>query len=168
MVSGWVLVVICKSPLNSAVFDHSMSLSIRARSLPRFWYYSFHFMDYQKYAFELLATVGFALWCLLATFLTPLILISLIWKVLTSAAVHKSAGNAYAHIPRLRLQHVRFQARTFSLIWILAPFHMGNGLPSSLVSLSFTVSRELYSLTSDDIHLRRVTRLYFALKARSS
>lgn len=27
---------------------------IRARSLPRFWYYSFHFMDYQKYAFELL------------------------------------------------------------------------------------------------------------------
>lgn len=27
---------------------------IKARSLPRFWYYSFHFMDYQKYAFELL------------------------------------------------------------------------------------------------------------------
>ncbi|KAJ3411932.1 hypothetical protein HDV05_001513 [Chytridiales sp. JEL 0842] len=27
---------------------------IRAISLPRFWYYSFHFMDYQKYAFELL------------------------------------------------------------------------------------------------------------------
>ncbi|CAA7257514.1 unnamed protein product [Cyclocybe aegerita] len=27
---------------------------MRARSLPRFWYYSFHFMDYQKYAFELL------------------------------------------------------------------------------------------------------------------
>ncbi|KAF8895949.1 P-loop containing nucleoside triphosphate hydrolase protein [Mucidula mucida] len=29
---------------------------IKARSLPRFWYYSFHFMDYQKYAFELLTT----------------------------------------------------------------------------------------------------------------
>lgn len=28
---------------------------IRAISLPRFWYYSFHWMDYQKYAFELLA-----------------------------------------------------------------------------------------------------------------
>ncbi|KAG6901786.1 hypothetical protein C0995_007889 [Termitomyces sp. Mi166 len=27
---------------------------IKARSLPRFWYYSFHFMDYQKYAFELI------------------------------------------------------------------------------------------------------------------
>jgi len=27
---------------------------IRSRSLPHFWYYSFHFMDYQKYAFELL------------------------------------------------------------------------------------------------------------------
>lgn len=27
---------------------------IRARSLPRFWFYSFHFMDYQKYSFELL------------------------------------------------------------------------------------------------------------------
>ncbi|KAI8836859.1 P-loop containing nucleoside triphosphate hydrolase protein [Chytridium lagenaria] len=28
---------------------------IKAISLPRFWYYSFHFMDYQRYAFELLA-----------------------------------------------------------------------------------------------------------------
>lgn len=28
---------------------------IRAINLPRFWYYSFHWMDYQKYAFELLA-----------------------------------------------------------------------------------------------------------------
>ncbi|CAK5270888.1 unnamed protein product [Mycena citricolor] len=27
---------------------------IKSRSLPRFWYYSFHFMDYQRYAFELL------------------------------------------------------------------------------------------------------------------
>ncbi|KAF9460328.1 P-loop containing nucleoside triphosphate hydrolase protein [Collybia nuda] len=27
---------------------------IKARSLPRFWFYSFHYMDYQKYAFELL------------------------------------------------------------------------------------------------------------------
>jgi hypothetical protein len=32
--------------------------SIKARSLPRFWYYSFHFMDYQKYAFEMLTNVG--------------------------------------------------------------------------------------------------------------
>ncbi|KAG6847062.1 hypothetical protein H0H93_010374 [Arthromyces matolae] len=31
-----------------------IAYSIKARSLPRFWYYSFHFMDYQKYAFELL------------------------------------------------------------------------------------------------------------------
>ncbi|GAA6009317.1 hypothetical protein JCM10207_004348 [Rhodosporidiobolus poonsookiae] len=31
-----------------------MGYFIRARSLPRFWYYSFHFMDFQKYAFELL------------------------------------------------------------------------------------------------------------------
>ncbi|KAG6826280.1 hypothetical protein H0H92_000461 [Tricholoma furcatifolium] len=30
---------------------------IKARSLPRFWYYSFHYMDYQKYAFELLTNV---------------------------------------------------------------------------------------------------------------
>ncbi|KAJ7055552.1 P-loop containing nucleoside triphosphate hydrolase protein [Mycena amicta] len=28
---------------------------IKARSLPRFWFYSFHYMDYQKFAFELLA-----------------------------------------------------------------------------------------------------------------
>ncbi|KAJ7930944.1 P-loop containing nucleoside triphosphate hydrolase protein [Mycena leptocephala] len=28
---------------------------IKARSLPRFWYYSFHYMDYQRYAFELLS-----------------------------------------------------------------------------------------------------------------
>ncbi|KAK0206482.1 P-loop containing nucleoside triphosphate hydrolase protein [Desarmillaria ectypa] len=27
---------------------------IKARSLPRFWYYSFHYMDYQRYAFELI------------------------------------------------------------------------------------------------------------------
>jgi hypothetical protein len=27
---------------------------IKARSLPRFWFFSFHYMDYQKYAFELL------------------------------------------------------------------------------------------------------------------
>lgn len=32
-------------------------LSIKARSLPRFWFYSFHYMDYQKYAFELLTNV---------------------------------------------------------------------------------------------------------------
>ncbi|KAF9043399.1 P-loop containing nucleoside triphosphate hydrolase protein [Panaeolus papilionaceus] len=30
---------------------------IKARSLPRFWYFSFHFMDFQKYAFELLTNV---------------------------------------------------------------------------------------------------------------
>ncbi|KAJ7695244.1 hypothetical protein B0H14DRAFT_2246131, partial [Mycena olivaceomarginata] len=27
---------------------------IKAHSLPRFWFYSFHHMDYQRYAFELL------------------------------------------------------------------------------------------------------------------
>ncbi|KAJ7088263.1 P-loop containing nucleoside triphosphate hydrolase protein [Mycena epipterygia] len=27
---------------------------IKARSLPRFWFFSFHYMDYQRYAFELL------------------------------------------------------------------------------------------------------------------
>ncbi|KAF8513122.1 P-loop containing nucleoside triphosphate hydrolase protein [Hysterangium stoloniferum] len=27
---------------------------VKARSLPRFWFFSFHFMDYQKYAFELI------------------------------------------------------------------------------------------------------------------
>ncbi|KAK0453564.1 P-loop containing nucleoside triphosphate hydrolase protein [Armillaria borealis] len=27
---------------------------IKSRSLPRFWYYSFHYMDYQRYAFELI------------------------------------------------------------------------------------------------------------------
>ncbi|KAG6918439.1 hypothetical protein DXG01_014620 [Tephrocybe rancida] len=32
---------------------------IKARSLPRFWYYSFHFMDYQKYAFELITNSDF-------------------------------------------------------------------------------------------------------------
>ena len=32
--------------------------SIKSRSLPRFWYYSFHYMDYQRYAFELLANVS--------------------------------------------------------------------------------------------------------------
>ncbi|KAJ6498435.1 P-loop containing nucleoside triphosphate hydrolase protein [Mycena vitilis] len=32
---------------------------IKARSLPRFWYYSFHYMDYQRYAFELLANSDF-------------------------------------------------------------------------------------------------------------
>ncbi|KAJ7806711.1 hypothetical protein B0H14DRAFT_2610275 [Mycena olivaceomarginata] len=28
--------------------------SIKARSFPRFWFYSFHYMDYQRYAFKLL------------------------------------------------------------------------------------------------------------------
>ncbi|KAI3607972.1 abc transporter [Moniliophthora roreri] len=28
---------------------------IKARSLPKFWFYSFHYMDYQRYAFELLS-----------------------------------------------------------------------------------------------------------------
>ncbi|KAL7415076.1 P-loop containing nucleoside triphosphate hydrolase protein [Mrakia frigida] len=28
---------------------------LKARNLPRFWYYSFHWMNYQKYSFELLA-----------------------------------------------------------------------------------------------------------------
>ncbi|PPR01462.1 hypothetical protein CVT24_001866 [Panaeolus cyanescens] len=32
---------------------------IKARSLPRFWYYTFHFMDFQKYAFELLVNSDF-------------------------------------------------------------------------------------------------------------
>ncbi|KAK7461985.1 hypothetical protein VKT23_008417 [Stygiomarasmius scandens] len=32
---------------------------IKARSLPRFWYYSFHYMDYQRYAFELLSNSDF-------------------------------------------------------------------------------------------------------------
>ncbi|KAJ7455553.1 P-loop containing nucleoside triphosphate hydrolase protein [Mycena latifolia] len=32
---------------------------IKARSLPRFWYYSFHYMDYQRYAFELLTNSDF-------------------------------------------------------------------------------------------------------------
>ncbi|KAJ7754347.1 ABC-2 type transporter-domain-containing protein [Mycena maculata] len=32
---------------------------IKARSLPRFWFYSFHYMDYQRYAFELLANSDF-------------------------------------------------------------------------------------------------------------
>ncbi|KAL1409285.1 hypothetical protein Q8F55_006118 [Vanrija albida] len=39
---------------------------IRTTSLPRFWYYSFHFMDYQTYAFELLVKndlVGLAFNC---------------------------------------------------------------------------------------------------------
>ncbi|KAK0468291.1 P-loop containing nucleoside triphosphate hydrolase protein [Desarmillaria tabescens] len=31
-----------------------LNLIIKARSLPRFWYYSFHYMDYQRYAFELI------------------------------------------------------------------------------------------------------------------
>lgn len=32
---------------------------IKARSLPRFWFFSFHYMDYQKYAFELLTNSDF-------------------------------------------------------------------------------------------------------------
>ncbi|PFH45697.1 hypothetical protein AMATHDRAFT_77954 [Amanita thiersii Skay4041] len=32
---------------------------IKARSLPRFWFYSFHYMDYQKYAFELITNSDF-------------------------------------------------------------------------------------------------------------
>ncbi|KAJ6542947.1 P-loop containing nucleoside triphosphate hydrolase protein [Mycena capillaripes] len=32
---------------------------IKARSLPRFWFYSFHYMDYQRYAFELLTNSDF-------------------------------------------------------------------------------------------------------------
>ncbi|BGP16998.1 hypothetical protein JCM10213v2_005007 [Rhodosporidiobolus nylandii] len=32
---------------------------IRAASLPRFWYYTFHFIDFQKYAFELLVRNDF-------------------------------------------------------------------------------------------------------------
>ncbi|KAF9000113.1 P-loop containing nucleoside triphosphate hydrolase protein [Cyathus striatus] len=33
---------------------------IKARSLPRFWFFSFHYMDYQKYAFELLTNSDFS------------------------------------------------------------------------------------------------------------
>ncbi|KJA13638.1 hypothetical protein HYPSUDRAFT_72940 [Hypholoma sublateritium FD-334 SS-4] len=32
---------------------------IKARSLPRFWFFSFHYIDYQKYAFELLTNSDF-------------------------------------------------------------------------------------------------------------
>ncbi|KAF9554187.1 P-loop containing nucleoside triphosphate hydrolase protein [Agrocybe pediades] len=32
---------------------------MKARSLPRFWYYSFHYMDFQKYGFELLTNSDF-------------------------------------------------------------------------------------------------------------
>ncbi|KAJ7485788.1 P-loop containing nucleoside triphosphate hydrolase protein [Mycena latifolia] len=32
---------------------------IKARSLPRFWFYSFHYLDYQRYTFELLANSDF-------------------------------------------------------------------------------------------------------------
>ncbi|KAF9552789.1 P-loop containing nucleoside triphosphate hydrolase protein [Agrocybe pediades] len=32
---------------------------IKARSLPRFWFFSFHYMDFQKYAFELLTNSDF-------------------------------------------------------------------------------------------------------------
>ncbi|KAJ7477969.1 P-loop containing nucleoside triphosphate hydrolase protein [Mycena galericulata] len=32
---------------------------IKARSLPRFWFYSFHYMDYQRYSFELLVNSDF-------------------------------------------------------------------------------------------------------------
>ncbi|KAF9523157.1 P-loop containing nucleoside triphosphate hydrolase protein [Crepidotus variabilis] len=32
---------------------------IKSESLPRFWYYSFHYMDYQRYAFELLVNSDF-------------------------------------------------------------------------------------------------------------
>lgn len=65
MGSGWALGDTCSSTYISSInvrsadlnHFHFLSTSIKARSLPRFWYYSFHFMDYQKYAFELLTNV---------------------------------------------------------------------------------------------------------------
>lgn len=46
----------CKSCHLTGFLTHRSS-SIKARSLPRFWFFSFHYMDYQKYAFELLSNV---------------------------------------------------------------------------------------------------------------
>ena len=60
-----------KSPNLAILSTHGLS-SIKARSLPRFWFYSFHYMDYQKYAFELLSNVRL----LVFAFITNHILIS--------------------------------------------------------------------------------------------
>ncbi|KDR73313.1 hypothetical protein GALMADRAFT_251927 [Galerina marginata CBS 339.88] len=63
------LVVACLLPIFVAALAISAFLNgfwmsvggyfIKARSLPRFWFFSFHYMDYQKYAFELITNSDF-------------------------------------------------------------------------------------------------------------
>ncbi|TFK32447.1 hypothetical protein BDQ12DRAFT_707624 [Crucibulum laeve] len=45
--------------MNTSISMNGFWMSVGARSLPRFWFYSFHFMDYQKYAFELITNSDF-------------------------------------------------------------------------------------------------------------
>jgi ABC-type multidrug transport system ATPase subunit len=58
LIAGAVPIFIAALALSAFVNGFWMCVQgyfIRARSLPRFWYYSFHFMDYQTFSFEILA-----------------------------------------------------------------------------------------------------------------
>ncbi|KAK2464911.1 hypothetical protein APHAL10511_002987 [Amanita phalloides] len=69
VISSLIPVFIAALAISAFVNGFWMSVGgyfIKARSLPHFWYYSFHFMDYQKYAFELLTNsdlVGLSFKC---------------------------------------------------------------------------------------------------------
>ncbi|KLT44207.1 P-loop containing nucleoside triphosphate hydrolase protein [Cutaneotrichosporon oleaginosum] len=62
LIAGAVPIFIAALALSAFVNGFWMCVQgyfIRARSLPRFWYYSFHWADYQTYAFEILAKNDF-------------------------------------------------------------------------------------------------------------
>ncbi|GMK57266.1 hypothetical protein CspeluHIS016_0401000 [Cutaneotrichosporon spelunceum] len=58
LIAGLVPIFIAALALTAFINGFWMCVQgyfIRARSLPRFWFYSFHFMDFQTFAFEILA-----------------------------------------------------------------------------------------------------------------
>ncbi|KAH9475695.1 ABC transporter G family member 11 [Psilocybe cubensis] len=57
VVASLIPIFVAALAISSFVNGFWMSVGgyfIKARSLPRFWFFSFHYMDYQKYAFELM------------------------------------------------------------------------------------------------------------------
>ncbi len=109
------------------------SHSIKARSLPRFWFFSFHYIDYQKYAFELLTNVN-TLHVSRSHGLNPT---SLTLEASSSHAQLKLIIHVFAHIRPRRRRHVPFLVMTSSIIWILGPSRSGSGLRSLCPYLSF-------------------------------
>lgn len=111
------------------------SCSIKARSLPRFWYYSFHYMDYQRYAFELLSNVCLALLTRLK--ISKLTVPSPIFVADLSIVLPWSTARASAPIRHPHQILAPSPATTSSVTSKSGPSRTANGSPSSSPSRSF-------------------------------